>query len=557
MLFTAGIHRELDPLLEYEPDDYIPPVYSATRQVKGMHEWPRFGRTTQFVSVFEDQDQRSQYITGVAVGSIITLGVFIVWSLVLIGLKCAGKRVGCASGTPRKPKEPKIAGSIAEETYQHNMNKWARAMKGYERRLLVNRILFLFSGIGVIVSSILFFTNGVGSLASSLNEVQGSITETQDILTELHNVTGSFIDLSYTAEAERDEFVGLTNDVCGQIVDAAFDTAIGQDVQQKIDEVVDTLQSIDDFLRDTAKNLQSDLSAAIQHAEDANNTVSKAYPFLYCTGAVMFILIIIVICLIVEVLLAWRGRKMRNCFVSCMKNGVILPLFFLFVILSWLFASLFQVAAIGGADFCVQPEEHVDYVLNKYVAGEMSPVFFAYLTYYLRCESDFAPVQLLSEAKPLWDGVNVVHGFLEYAANNGDSITDVCGTENLNIIQNLASGLHSMLHVFNGLLIVTLNLLKCSTFNPVIAGVRDGLCVDGASGLVWLFSTLLCMAIFSMIMITLRSARSESEGGAQYVEDIDGGYEPYDPKKSFANEAEQHNLALEEQPPIIEPDTNE
>ena len=30
-----------------------------------------------------------------------------------------------------------------------------------------------------------------------------------------------------------------------------------------------------------------------------------------------------------------------------------------------------------------------------------------------------------------------------------------------------------------------------------------------------------------MIMITLRSARSESEGGAEYVEDIDGGYEPY------------------------------
>jgi len=551
---STGIGRELDPLLEYEPDDYTPPVYTATRQVKGMHDWPRFGRTTEFVSALEE-DQRSQYITGIAVGSIITLAVFIVWALVLIGLKCAGKRVGCASGKPRKPEEPNIAGSINEETYQRNMSRWTKANQGYERRLLVNRIIFLLSGIGVIVSSILFFTMGVGSLANSLNDAQGSITETQDILISLHNATGTFINMSYTAEESRDEFIGLTDSVCGNVVNAAAETALEQEAQQMIDDVVETLSEADDFLRDASSDLQNDLSVAIQYAEDANNTVSKAYPFLYCTAAVMGILIIIVICLMIEVVLAWRGRKMRNCFVSCMKNGVILPIFFLFIILSWLFASLFQLAAIGSADFCVQPEQHVDYVLNKYVAKNMSPVLFAYLTYYLRCQSEFAPVELISEAEPLWNGIDVVHDFLEYIADNGVSITSVCGSGNLNAIQDLASALHSTLHVVNGLFVVALNLLQCSTFNPIYTGVlHDSLCVNGASGLVWLFSTLLCMAIFSMLMVTVRSARSEGEGGAEYVEDIDGGYEPYDPKKSFANE-EQHDLALEEQPPIIEPDT--
>lgn len=550
---TGG--RALDALLQYEPDNYGAPDYIPTRQVTEMHDWPRWGWTKQFTSVFEEQDQRSEYIKGVAIGSIITLFVFIVWALVLLCLKCAGKRVGCASGVPRKPEEPKLAGSISEETYQRNLRKWTTAVTKHERQLLISRIIFLSSGVGVIVSSILFFVMGVGSLVNSLNDIQGSIGDTRNILVELHNITGTFIEVGEETAADRDAFADETNGLC-VVVDAAVDNALGEEVQQEIDDVVETLQGVDDFLRDTAESLQGDLAEAIQYAEDAHDTVNYAYPFLYCTAAVMGILIIIAICLMIEVALAWRGRKMKNCFVSCMKNAVILPIFFLFVILSWLFASLFQVAAIGSADFCYQPEITVDYLLEKYVAERMSPVLFAYLTYYLRCSVDRLPTQINSEADLFWTAVNTVHDFLEYAENNGDSIINVCGDGSLNLIQTLASALHSTLHVANDLLIAVLNLLKCSTFNPIYVGVlHNGLCVNGASGLAWLFSTLLCMGIFSMIMITLRAGRMESEGGARYVEDIDGGYEPYNPaRKSFANE-EDHDLALEQDAPVIEPDT--
>lgn len=558
---VVGGGRALAELLRYEPEDYTAPAYIATSQVEGMHQWPRFGWTDQIIDVFQE-DQRNEYIKGVAIGSIITLFVFIVWALVLVLLKCAGKRVGCASGRPRKPKEPKIAGSITGESYQKTMNSWKAAVRKYERRLLISRIIFLLAGVGVIVSSVLFFVLGVGSLINSLNDVQNSIGETEGILTQLHNLTGDFIDMSVQADADRDVFVETTDTVCNRVVDAAVDNLVSEEVQQQIASVISTVETIDDSLQESLTYLQGDLDEAITMTQDINSSLDQAYPFLYATAAVMGVAVILALCLMIEVVMAWRGRKMRNCFVSCMKNAVILPIFFLFILLSWLFASLFQLVAIGGSDFCVNPDTTIEFVLNKYVEDRMSPVLFAYLTYYLRCQADVNPTEIIAEAAPLWDGIGAVHNFIEYVETNADAVNGVCSGSG-QTIQNLASILHSSLHAFNGLLVVALNLLDCATFNPIYtSALHQGMCINGASGLAWLFSTLLCMGIFSMIMITLRAARSETEGGARYVEDVDGGYEPYDPEKMAQNE-EDHDLALrhdntvpESGPPVIEPDTS-
>ena len=558
-IFGGG--RSLTDLRTYEPKDYTAPAYVATNQVEGMHRWPRFSWTNQITDVFQE-DTRNEYIKGVAIGSIITLFVFIVWALVLVLLKCAGKRVGCASGRPRKPKEPKIAGSITEESYQKTMKSWKAAVRKYERRLLISRIIFLLAGVGVIVSAVLFFVLGVGSLINSLGDVQSSIVETEDILQQLHDLTGDFIDMSVQADADREVFVETTDTVCNGVVDAAVDNFVSEDVQQQIASVISTVESIDDSLRESLTDLQGDLAEAITMTEDINSGLDQAYPFLYATAAVMGVAVILALCLMIEVIMAWRGRKMRNCFVSCMKNAVILPIFFLFILLSWLFASLFQLVAIGGSDFCVKPDATIEFVLKKYVEDRMSPVLFAYLTYYLRCQTDVNPTEIIAEAAPLWDGIGAVHTFIEYAESNADAVNSVCSGSG-QTIQSLASVLHSSLHAFNGLLVVALNLLDCATFNPIyVSALHEGLCANGASGLAWLFSTLLCMGIFSMIMITLRAARSETEGGARYVEDVDGGYEPYRPEKMAQNE-EEHDLALrqdstvpESGPPVIEPDTS-
>jgi len=564
--FESGDHghghdRALGELLRYVPDDYTAPTYTATNQVQGMHQWPRFGWTNQITDAFQEE-QRNEYIKGVAIGSIITLLVFIVWALILVCLRCAGKRVGCASGRPRKPREPRVAGSITEESYQKNMNSWKAAVRKYERRLLVSRIIFLLAGLGVIVSSILFFVLGVGSLVNSLGDVQNSIGETEGILTQLHNLTGSFIDQSVQANADRDDFVETTESVCTRAVDAAVDNLVGEDVQQQIASVISTVDAIDESLRETLTDLQGDLDEAITLTSDINNSLDNAYPFLYATAAVMAVAVILALCLMIEVILAWRGRKMRNCFVSCMKNAVILPIFFLFILLSWLFASVFQLVAIGGSDFCVNPDATVEFVLGKYVEDKMSPVLFAYLTYYLRCQADVEPFEIIAEANPLWESIDAVHDFIEYVENNAGAVNGVCGGS-ASPIQNIANILQSSLHAFNGLLIIALNLLKCSTFNPIyVSALHNGMCVNGASGLSWLFSTLLCMGICSMIMITFRAARSETEGGARNVDDVDGGYEPYDPEKMAPND-EDHDLVLrqdssvpESGPPVIEPDTS-
>ena len=99
--------RVLHPLPEFQPDTYVPRNFTSTRLIERMHNWPRFGLTRDISSLTSGESQQQQnYVVGVVIGSLIILFLAIIWLLVLLVLKCLGKRVGCASGKPRRPERP-------------------------------------------------------------------------------------------------------------------------------------------------------------------------------------------------------------------------------------------------------------------------------------------------------------------------------------------------------------------------------------------------------------------------------------------------------------------
>jgi len=66
---------------------------------------------------------------------------------------------------------------------------------------------------------------------------------------------------------------------------------------------------------------------------------------------------------------------------------------------------------------------------------------------------------------------------------------------------------HEATHVLNRAIVGLRKVLACETFNPIYTTfVHEAFCVEGVSGLTYIFSTTLVISIFSMVMIMFRAA---------------------------------------------------
>ncbi len=105
-----------------------------------------------------------------------------------------------------------------------------------------------------------------------------------------------------------------------------------------------------------------------------------------------------------------------------------------------------------------------------------------------------------------------------------DTIAQVCGlsTEDATTLKALAEFIHKTTHMLNRVFVGLRDLLRCENFNSIYTTfVHQAFCVEGVSGLAYIFIASLVVAIFSMVMIMLRAAlypikeatASDSRGG--------------------------------------------
>jgi hypothetical protein len=90
-----------------------------------------------------------------------------------------------------------------------------------------------------------------------------------------------------------------------------------------------------------------------------------------------------------------------------------------------------------------------------------------------------------------------------------DTIAQICGlsTEGAMALKVLAEFFHTVTHILNRVVGGLWDLLRCENFNSIYTTfVHQALCVDGVSGLAYIFLSALIVSIFSMVMITCRAA---------------------------------------------------
>ena len=171
--------RSLYPLLQYNESSFIPEPYVPPRIIQDAHQQPRFGRPNNLDGVFNGvQQQTREYVTGVIIGSLIIAIVAIVWLFAIVCLKIAGpQRVGFFSGRFVRPTaNPEQKTSCEADIVVEGEKSWNDAVvmdegnetlptitmggetqspqtsMNFGRRVLVVRVLFVLSGIAVLIS---------------------------------------------------------------------------------------------------------------------------------------------------------------------------------------------------------------------------------------------------------------------------------------------------------------------------------------------------------------------------------------------------------------------
>jgi len=96
--------------------------------------------------------------------------------------------------------------------------------------------------------------------------------------------------------------------------------------------------------------------------------------------AISVIIIALVVCMLVGVFFAWKG--VTNCVTKLLQYAIIWPLFVFFLVLSWIFATLFLTASLAGSDFCYDPDQYVQTLLDQRSSG-FEGIIVGFVVFYI------------------------------------------------------------------------------------------------------------------------------------------------------------------------------
>lgn len=514
----------------FNPVPYIP-----TDNVNSQHNFFRFGHTNNFESLIAglsgNNEMATDYLLGVTASSMLIFGIALVWFLVIMCFKCAGPtKVGFLAGrleSPTRSSLPSIEECLTEDDddvvstetpvgLQHSSASpgpeifsgadldQEKKEKKFKRTALAVRVVFVLSGLCVMVSGALFYAKGVTAFQGSLSGVQDSLSMVESTALETANLTRSLLDTKQETLAGLEDTLSETG---GGFCQGS--SPLAAEISQGGQELSKEIKDINSMVDESLKNLSQDLMLVAKTATGVNKDLQTAQGFFYALIAVS-IIIIVLICTMLAVTI-FSARGISNCFTKCVTCALIWPVFVFFLVLSWIFATLFLVFSLAGSDFCFKPDQMVTTVLNNNKDMFNSMVFSFAIYYVSGCEvvpSGMDDIQqLVDTAKTLYAAASNLAD--KVASQSIDELATGCGIDNAGatalqkgvaLIFEASDRLIKYLASFKG-------IISCENINPIYTSlVYDATCTDAVDGFTWLYSSCLALCICAMIMITCRAA---------------------------------------------------
>ena len=319
------------------------------------------------------EETAQDYILGIVIGAMIILIVALLWFFVIIVLKLQGqKKVGFFAGRLVRPvdanltaeKQQTIADDNANEdeqplneevvneavplssttTIQH---RDANTNEKFKQRVWAVRLMFVLSGCFVIIAGGLFYGKGVVSFKNSIDDVRVGIGLVQDAAVKGIDLTENLlldkeeiVEEVDTTEEVKDENEG---EICG------LDSETSNQIRLAYDEFTTNVEELTDMLDGTLEGFSDDLRSLISLTQNIDDSLDTADIFFYILISISVVIICIVAAMLAAVFFAVKGWE--NTFTRIIKGALLWPFFIFFLLLSWIFATLFLVFSLAGADF--------------------------------------------------------------------------------------------------------------------------------------------------------------------------------------------------------------
>lgn len=540
-LFSEQV-QVFGPLEQYNATPFTPKPYDVSKNVENQHHVFRFGHTNNIDNLVHQvlgysEDTANDYIVGIFSAAMLILGVALIWFMVILGLQIAGqKKVGFLAGRLEHPdygktnneaqdstrtlptidEEPSTEGEIDQSLLDFDTSplligknldsevEVAKREKKFNRKVFIVRMIFIFSGISVIVSGALFYAKGVVSFQSSLGTAHGGLKLVQQTANKAINLTNNLLsdkdrllnDLNQTKEETGDSFCEGDGELATTIKQHM------EDLQAEIGHLVSDVEN-------TVLHFGDDLRTLVSITEDVDDSLRSVYAYFYVAVSVSVIIGVLIMAMLIVTYFSAKG--VSNCCTKFTTNAILWPIFVFFLLLFWIFSLLALVTSLAGADFCVKPDAIVEDVLTHF-QDHFHSVIFEYLIYYVsgcsvhpKAESNVGDI-----SGEIRDVIVTVHSLSESLM--GASLPELekqCGLDMAaaSALQGGAELLHGIAHEVNKDFIQIRHILECKSFNPIYTTfVHDAVCVEAVGGLTWLYTTSFSLAIFSMMMITFRAA---------------------------------------------------
>mmetsp|Transcript_18686 Transcript_18686/g.38807 ORF Transcript_18686/g.38807 Transcript_18686/m.38807 type:complete len:1066 (-) Transcript_18686:114-3311(-) len=376
----------------------------------------------------------------------------------------------------------------------------------FDRKLRRIRIAFLLSGLCMIISSIIFFEMGVNKFFQSLNDVQVSLQYVDDVSKKVLSVTGDYLEAQAGIQSQAKEI-------------GTFESTEWCPASQVTDnypqQVRNSTYNIGISLRDAAlrietevNDIENDVEAVLTQISVADEKLDEFKTYINIAKVIVIFIDIIVLSLMISCVMAWMEK---HHFLSIVvRNTIIIPTFIVLLLIFWVFTTVSLLGAMAGADFCFSPDETALAVILRN-QDKMSSVFFTFLVYYVTgCVPERLPPKLDVLTTALADVGNTVHNQINnvsLAIQQSDLFAKCGGKGGPSKLVSLLEISDSAIHTIYNVLFGVREILECQNFNPIYTSlVYDAVCISGVNGLSWIFFTSLSMAVFSMIMVTLRVA---------------------------------------------------
>jgi len=474
---------------------YAEEYYSQEPEVHFLHKLPRFGHSSEFSKLASsDQKEQADYVVGILAVSFFIISLLIFLFAAVMTCKCMGKRrVGLCAGRARVVSDDK--GQFRPPNY-----------------LWTLRCSFVVLGCFMILLAMMLVGPGLSSVENTSVSIRKLNRDVKDLITQgllimdsVKRVRWNMDSLDVQATLQVDKACpNLDNNTF--ISDKKMRSSI-RGLKRDFDDLKDYLQESD------FEGIRQHIDHILDGTEYIDSAVSVVERNDWTVRMFALVLNVLVFFMIFAACAALSGRCHYLPALRWMAELLILPLFVILVVASWLATSVLAIGSISNADFCSGnsqqsgPSGTVMGVFEQRGITDDDIIFATFSYYQSGCETDDPIYHLYQYEDDIQGGIGSANEFLMQADKIGiEEINEQCGANVKSIIEGVGL-IKDNLGILLNALRSTYELASCSKMSPIYRHAFEGtVCTESSGSLTLMFSIMFGINIVGMLMIMLRAS---------------------------------------------------